>query len=254
MHLERLITIIEKIVESGKSLTVREITEATNLPQPSCYRLVQDLIKTGLLQTDSKKTFFLGKRFERIAKMNKSDFDLKKITNPILKKLANKYQTSFFLSRLKNQRVEIIQVGIPEDEQFPFLHPGLGFRPMHACACAKAIVAFADNELQDTLIKSRLKPYTRSTRTNPFELRIELKNIKTRGFAECIQEMEIGVCSVAAPVHLPELSPILSIGAIGALKLFTSQFRGELANVLIKEASVLSTLFGKSYIDLKAIM
>jgi DNA-binding IclR family transcriptional regulator len=125
---------------------------------------------------------------------------------------------------------------------------------MHACSCAKVIVAFADSELQDTLIKSRLKQYTRNTRTNTFELKVELKSIRAKGFAECIQEMEIGVCSVAAPVHIPELSSVLSIGAIGALKLFTSQFRGELANILIKESSVLSTSFGKSYIDLKAIM
>jgi len=48
MHLERLTFILEVVGQKGEA-TVTEICAHSDLPKPSAYRLVQDLVGVGLL-------------------------------------------------------------------------------------------------------------------------------------------------------------------------------------------------------------
>jgi len=200
MYLQRLINILETVATAGKPLSVKEISNATMIPKPSCYKLIQDLLKVALLSKNSKNDLFIGDRLTQLVRMNQKDQDITLVAEPLLQKSANKFGVTFFLSRLRQTGVEIISVETPKNRNISFLHPGLGFRPLHACSCAKAIAAFSEEKFQLNIIHSRLKSYTRNTRTNPTLLKAEFKSIRARGFAECIQEIEVGVCSVAAPV------------------------------------------------------
>ena len=49
MHLERLTHILEIVGQKGEA-TVAEICAHSDLPKPSAYRLVQDLVGVGLLE------------------------------------------------------------------------------------------------------------------------------------------------------------------------------------------------------------
>ena len=56
MHLERLILILEIVSQKGEA-TVAEICAHSDLPKPSAYRLVQDLVSSGLLEPVAKGRF-----------------------------------------------------------------------------------------------------------------------------------------------------------------------------------------------------
>ena len=242
MYLQRLINILETVATAGKPLSVKEISNATMIPKPSCYKLIQDLVKVTLLSKDSEKNLFLSDRLTQLVKMNQQDPDLIAIAEPLMKKSANKFGASFFLSRLRQTGVEIISVETPINNRVSFLHPGLGFRPLHACSCAKAIAAFSAEKFQLGIIHSRLKSYTRNTRTNATLLRAEFKSIRAKGYAECVQEIEVGVCSVAAPVFVQDLGVLLSLGATGPMRLFTNEFRTKLGSYLTELSEDLSGL------------
>ena len=49
MYLQRLINILEVVAAAGKPLSVKAISESTMIPRPSCYKLIQDLLKATLL-------------------------------------------------------------------------------------------------------------------------------------------------------------------------------------------------------------
>ena len=108
-----------------------------------------------------------------------------------------------FLARFRNSQVEIIHVETPDDPGRAFIHPGLGVRPMHACSCSKAIAAFTEPEFQDCIINGTLKAYTEHTKTTEADLRADFARIVQRGFADCDQEIDLGIASVAAPVYSP---------------------------------------------------
>ena len=149
----------------------------------------------------------------------------------------------FFLSRLRGRSVEIIHVETP-DTGVSYLHPGLGKRPIHACSCSKAVAAFSPGLLKVDDLEGRLRAYTEFTLTDVAELDAELEVIRTRGFAECVEEIERGMCSVAAPLAPSGPGATMSIGATGSRRVFTDDYRARLGPEMIQLARKISEYLG----------
>ena len=242
MHLERLTTILEIVSQLGEA-TVADICAGSDLPKPTAYRLVQDLVSAGLLEPVAKGCFTIGSRLKRIALNDQSDHALLKLISPALKKAADQYGAAFFLSRLREHSVEIIHVETPENG-ISYLHPGLGKRPLHACSCSKVVAAFSPELMAEQKIRGRLKAYTEFTHTRFEDLKVELKVIRQRGYAECVEELERGMCSVASPVGQNEFGKTLAIGATGSARVFSASFRQQLGRQLAQLGNELATGFG----------
>lgn len=242
MHLDRLIQILETLAIAGKPLSAAEIHSATGLPRPSCYRLLRSLKHSGLLDDDPAAggRYQLGQRLMRLAVLGKSDADIRAAAAATLKDAADSFGEATFLSRFRNRGVEIIHVETPSDPQRAYMHPGLGFRPMHACSCSKAIAAFAEADFQQAILAGPMKAYTDHTKTSGDALAREFQLIRERGYAECVEEIETGVSSVAAPVHSGSVGATLSIGTIGPVRRFTPGYRSSLGAQLQRRAATLS--------------
>lgn len=242
MHLERLLQILETVAIAGRPLSAAEIQNATGLPKPTCYRLLQTLRDNGLLDDDQQGNarYQPGQRLLRLAMIGKSDADVRQAALPTLRRAADDFGEATFLSRFRNRGVEIIHVETPGDPKQAYMHPGLGFRPMHACSCSKAIAAFAQNDFQQAILDGPMKAYTDHTKTSPEVLANEFATIRKRGFAECVEEIETGVSSVAAPVHNGSVGATLSIGTIGPVRRFTARYRSTLGAQLQQHAQTLA--------------
>lgn len=235
MHLERLALILEIVGQKGEA-TVADICAHSDVPKPSVYRLVNDLTGAGLLDPVARGRFVIGSRLKRITQTNLSDEVLLDTVTPVLREAADEYGAAFFVSRLRGNAVEIIHVETPQTG-VSFLHPGLGKRPLHACSCSKAVAAFSP-EVAKT-IAGRLKAYTEFTLTDHDDLQAEFGLIRQRGYAECVEEIERGMCSVAAPLGPSESVPTMSIGATGSMRVFTPTFRDSMGRELIRIADEL---------------
>jgi len=242
MYLDR-VTLILEVVGQKEVATVSDICAHTDLPKPSVYRLAQDLVTTGLLEPIGRGQFTIGSRLKRIAQIDHSDRSLLDTIAPALKLATKKYNSTFFLSRLRGKSVEIIHVETP-DTGVSYLHPGLGKRPLHACSCSKAVAAFSKDLYLSCIMEGQLRAYTEFTLTNIQDLKSEFKTIRERGFAECVEEIERGICSVAAPIATSGPGATISIGATGSVRVFTSAFRDKLGPQIAKIARDLSINLG----------
>jgi len=164
MHLERLSLILEIVGQKGET-SVAEICAHADLPKPSAYRLVQDLVSVGLLDSPVRGQFTIGSRLKRILLSNLSDPALLEVIAPVLARASTDHGAAFFLSRLRGYRVEIIHVATPENG-VSYLHPGVGVRPLHACSCSKVIAAFSPELLSKNDLTGQLKSYTENTITS----------------------------------------------------------------------------------------
>lgn len=226
MHLDRLITVIETVATAGRPITTAELQQATGLPRPTCYRLLQTLAEHRLLdEPDPGGRYLIGERLVRIALLGQTDLDVRAAAAPALKEAAVDLGEAVFLSRFRDKAVEIVQVETPSDPTRSFVHPGLGFRPMHACSCSKAIAAFAEESFRDEILDGTLRAYTEHTKTSPDLLRDEFSDIRAKGYATCVEEIEMGVSSVAAPVRIGNIGVIYSVGATGPVRRFTPKRR-----------------------------
>jgi len=241
VHLERMIALLELVAIAGRPITVAELQKATGFPKPTCYRLVQTLQDQRLLeQSDTDGKVVIGKRLIRIARLGKADVDVRKAAAPLLKSAAINFNEPVFLARFRNSKVEIIHVETPDDPGRAFIHPGLGFRPTHACSCSKAIAAFTEEGFQDVIVQGTLRAYTQHTKTTPDALRAEFKEIAARGYSECDQEIDRGVASVAAPVSIGNIGATFSVGAVGPIRRFGAGYREDIGTKLIGLAGKIS--------------
>ncbi len=233
MHLERLIQLLEIIAVTGRPVSVAEVQRATDLPKPTCYRLVQSLAEQRLIDEPSGDgKYVIGERMIRVALLGKSDVDVRRCAAPLMRSAATNFNETVFLARFRDRKVEIIHIETPDDPARAFIHPGLGVRPMHACSCSKAIAAFAEPNFRDQILAGSLKAYTEHTKTTEAELRREFETIAARGFADCDQEIDIGIASVAAPVSVGNIGATFSIGAVGPIRRFGTDYRMEIGEKL----------------------
>lgn len=242
MHLDRLINLLEITAVIGRPISATELQSASGLPKPTCYRLVQTLQDQGLIEDqDGDGRYVIGERLIRIALLGKSDVDVRRVAAPLLKGAAAVFNETMFLARFRDRKIEIIHVETPEDPARAFIHPGIGERPLHACSCSKAIAAFAETEFQDSIMAGNLQPFTDYTKTTRAALLAEFEVIRHQGFADCDQEIDIGISSVAAPVTIGNIGATFSVGAVGPVRRFGTQYRHKLGGELIKLATKISS-------------
>ncbi|MEL6964724.1 MAG: IclR family transcriptional regulator [Pseudomonadota bacterium] len=244
MHLDRLIMILETLAIAGRPVSAMDVQRATGLPKPTCYRHLQALLKHRLIASPGDDgAYVVGERLLGIAMLGMSDADVREVATPLLKTAVVQFNEPVFLARLRHQMVEIIHIDTPDDPNRAFIYPGLGERPLHACSCSKAIAAFADPEFRDNLMRGAHKRYTPFTKTTAPELRAELDRIRERGFAECNEEIDMGVASVAAPIAIGGAGATFSVGAVGPIRRFTSSYRSSVGQALIELARRLGETF-----------
>ena len=233
MHLDRLISVLETVAIAGRPVSAADLQQATGLPRPTCYRLLQTLTQKRLLDDAPEGGSLIGERLVRIALLGRTDVDVCQAAAPALKDAAISLGEAVFLSRFRKTGVEIIHVEMPSDPKRSFIHPGLGYRPMHACSCSKAIAAYAEEDFRESILQDTMRAYTRHTQTSADRLRAEFTDILKRGYAECVEEIEMGVSSVAAPVQIGNIGATFSVGATGPIRRFTEERRGRIGKDMI---------------------
>ncbi|MGB0306895.1 MAG: IclR family transcriptional regulator [Paracoccaceae bacterium] len=228
--------VLEAVAMAGRPVTASEVQQLTDLPRPTCYRLLHSMQAEQLLDEVSSGRFIVGESLVRLALLGQTDVDICRSAAPTLQRAADDLGEAVFLSRFRNRGVEIIHVEVPGDAKRSFVHPGLGFRPMHACSCSKVIAAFADDTFRQDILSGPMRSFTEYTRCDPQRLSREFDQILSSGYAECVQEIELGVSSVAAPVQIGSVGALYSIGATGPVRRFTKDRRAQIGEQLCQMA------------------
>jgi DNA-binding IclR family transcriptional regulator len=73
--------------------------------------------------------------------------------------------------------------------------------PLHCTSNGKVLLAFASDVERDRLLRSPLPKLTSRTITDVKALRGQLAEIRARGYAQTMEELEEGLNAVAAPVR-----------------------------------------------------
>jgi DNA-binding IclR family transcriptional regulator len=71
-------------------------------------------------------------------------------------------------------------------------------------------------------------------------LMVEFELIRDQGYADCDQEIDVGIASVAAPITMGNIGAIFSVGAVGPIRRFDKEYRKEIGIKLTKLAEQIS--------------
>ncbi|MFC9352900.1 IclR family transcriptional regulator C-terminal domain-containing protein [Arthrobacter sp. NPDC057013] len=181
-------------------MTLTEVATRAELTRASARRFLHTLVELGYVRTD-RKTFALTAQVLQLGYAYLSGLVLPQLAQPHLEELSLKLGESTSAAVLDGTDVAYIaRVRTPRIMTFGIT---LGTRfPAYATCIGRILLAgLPPAELKAYLVAAEIKPLTPHSLGTVKELLAELETIREQGWCVVDQELELGLMSVAAPVH-----------------------------------------------------
>lgn len=195
----RAVRLLKLFTAEQPELQLAEVSERAGLTKTTTHRLLQALHSEALLDHDQRSgAYRLGPALMALGIQALAGDNLRRKARPLLKRLAGETGETATLEVPIDDTMLILD----EVTGGHFLAAGgnVGTRwPMHATATGKAFMAFDEQGL--ARLAERLTPLTVHTIIDHGKLGEKFVDIRRRGFAETVDELEDGFAGVAAVVH-----------------------------------------------------
>jgi DNA-binding IclR family transcriptional regulator len=197
----RAVGILEALADSGQDLGVTELGRRLGVHKATASRLAMTLADHGLVERDpATEKYRLGFGLVRLAALVTGGLGLVQQARPILESLAVSTGETVNLSVLDGDRVvSIDQITAPH---LVVNVNWVGRRtPMHCTSDGKVLLAHLSEKERGRLLRGRLEALTPNTIIDRDLLRAQLLETDVKGYAYTMEELEIGLNAVAAPVR-----------------------------------------------------
>jgi IclR family transcriptional regulator, acetate operon repressor len=210
----RAVSILQ-VLALGGAAGVTEIATELGVHKSTVFRLLATLEARGLVEQHTERgRYRLGYGIVQLAAGATKSDDLSVLSRPICRQLAETVHETVNVAVHDGQAVISIDqvLGSPTITT----HNWVGQRaPMHATAAGKVFMADMDPEQVDALLAQGLERFTPHTIVNPSALKRELALVRERGYACTLEESEIGLASVGAPIRTLDGRVIAAVTASG---------------------------------------
>ncbi len=211
--LERGLAVLRAFTTTSPALTISEVAERTGLTRATARRVLLTLADLGYVEL-SRREFALTRSVLELAKPF-AQLDPWDFARPYLESLTERSGESASVAILDG--TEIVYVARVQTRRLLTLAITVGSRlPARATSKGRVLLAYLpDAELEAYFAQSAIARYTDRTVVDEVELREILAEVRRQGWAIVDQQLEVGLCSVAAPIVDPNgrVSAALSVCA-----------------------------------------
>lgn len=233
---DRACGLVGLVVGADEPLTFTQIADASGLARSTTSRLLAALERTELLQRDAEGAYVPGPLFALHAARRDPWQELARLAMP-------------YLERLRDLTGETAHLGVPRGSAVQHIAQAdsaylLGTRdwtqvsvPEHCSSLGKVLFAYGCLDLPSGPLERR----TPHTLRDSSALQAQLVDIRRRGYAVAVDELEIGLTAVSAPLHRRDGEVFAAVGVSGP----TARLDGEVERVgrlLVEQAEALSAL------------
>ena len=188
--------------DGAADLSISEAAARTGLPRAGARRLLLTLVSLGLAQEVSGR-FRLTPRVLRLGFAYLSSLTVREVAQPILEALAADTHEMTALSVLDGH--EAVYVSRGSAGRVLARHVTVGSRmPAYCTSMGRVLLSSLPPDALEAYFEgARFAPLTRYTKTDPAQVRDEIDKARLQGWAVVAQEIELGICGLAAPVLSP---------------------------------------------------
>ncbi|MGW5734559.1 MULTISPECIES: IclR family transcriptional regulator [Streptomyces] len=243
---DRAVSVLEILARLGEA-GVTEIADELGVHKSTAFRLLGVLENRGLVgQAKDRGKYFLGAGVLRLAGAAAVRLDISQEGGPVCRDLADELGETVNIAILDDDAaVNIMQARGPASVT---AQNWLGRRtPLHATSSGKILLAHLPTTLREGLVARTLPRLTEHTVTGTVALRAELEAVVDQGFAVAVEELEVGLAAVAAPVRAHDGKVIGALSASGPVYRLTEDRLTELAKRTVAAAVELSRRMGYGF-------
>jgi len=237
----RAVRLLKLFTNERPEMSLAELSRAAGLNKTTTHRLLRALQSESLIDRNpATSAYSLGAGLMALGVQALASSDLRRRVRPVLRALAR-------------ETGETATLEVPFEDSMLILDEvagrhvlgsagNIGTRwPIHATSTGKAFLAFDEAGLER--LEDSLQPLTANTLTGKGALEAQLAEIRRRGYAVTVDEIEEGFAAVATIIRgvLGDVQGALSIG--GPTQRLTPARRAELGAILCRAAQRLNPEF-----------
>lgn len=240
---DRALTVLEILAQRGVA-GVTEIAAELGVHKSTASRLVAVLEGRGFVeQLSDRGKYRLGFGIARLAGALTVQRDLAHESRKSLEALAADVGETVDLAILDGDRV--VNISEIRGPAAIASHNWVGqSTPAHATSSGKVLLAFAADPDLRTRLGARLQRFTEGTVASAAALERELAEVRERGWSTTVEEYEVGLNAVAAPVRDHTGTVVAAVSVSGPSYRLTRPSLAELADRLVDAAIDISRRLG----------
>lgn len=236
---DRAARLVTEVVESAGPRSFSELAASTGLAKSTTSRLLFALERSGLVRRDMNGAYEPGELFLRYAGRGGREYELVELARPFLRRLGEATSETINLGIARRGHVEQLD---QVDSRYVLGTTNWVGRPvpLHASALGKVLLAYGGAVLSP----GRLASLTERTVTSRARLAEALEEVRRRGYAVAVDELEPGLVAVASPVLNNRDEVVAAISVSGPASRLSPPRLAEAAQRCRVEAAALSALLG----------
>lgn len=212
--LQRGLRLLQLFSESSQGLTAKQVADRSHLPVSTVHRFLTNLEAGGFLNC-SGSVYHLGFACFAIGQAALAQLDIRGVSLPYLQELNRQTRETVHLT-VRHGSSAVYVEKLDSTEQLRIYSRIGAAVPLYCTAVGKVMLAYMSDEQQKRLLPQlALKRYTPNTVGNLQQLEAELHRIRKNGYACDLEEHELHIRCVAAPIwdHTGLVNASLSITA-----------------------------------------
>lgn len=219
-----------------------DIARTLGIPKSTVYRLLASLAQWGYLRRVSSNHYEVGPRLLMLHGAGERQNHLIQVARPHLRLLARETGLTAHLAVLDASRLGYMDTVVGE--------AGVSIRPspdspLHCTSLGKVLLAYLSDAEQDAILKDlRLEQRTPHTIVSIKALKSALAEVREQGYAEDVEEFELGLRCLGAPVRNGSGEVVASISLAGLAADYTPARRTARLDAVRAAARAISTQLG----------
>jgi DNA-binding IclR family transcriptional regulator len=240
---DRALSVLEILAAHGEA-GVTEVAAELGVHKSTAFRLVAALESRGFVeQLADRGKYRLGFGVVRLAGAAAAQLDIAQEGRRICEALAADLQETVNIAILDSDRaVNVSQIRGPAALS---THNWVGQgTPLHATSSGKVLLAHASDAVRKGVLSRDLSRFTASTITDPEVLQQHLDTIVEQGWGSTVEEYEVGLNAVAAPVRDASGDVVAALSVSGPSFRMGSESFPRLSRRVVADAAELSRRLG----------
>jgi IclR family pca regulon transcriptional regulator len=182
-------------------MTISQLSIKTGLSRAAVRRCLYTLSKLGFAGAEDGSRYSLLPRMLTLSHTYTTSNTLSSAAQPILERMSASLRESFSVATLDGE--DIVYIARTQVNRVMAVDLHIGSRlPAYCTSMGRVLLAYLPaDQLEHYLAKVTLTPHTTRTVNSIEKLRLSLRNVRRNGYALVDQEFEVGLRSLAVPVH-----------------------------------------------------
>jgi DNA-binding IclR family transcriptional regulator len=236
---DRASALLALVVESGAPRSFTSLVDELGLAKSTTSRLLQALERSRLLQRDQSGAFRPGALFSLYAARPSSLHDLAELARPTLERLRERSEETVNLAVPRG--TELVQIAQVDSRYVLGATNWVGVHvPAHCTALGKVLYAYGVLELPQGNLERR----TAHSPVDHAQFDHMLVEVRRRGWAVSLDELEVGLGAVAAPIRSVNGQVVAAVSVSGPTARINDHGITALGDLVVAETRGLSTALG----------